>query len=211
MNAAAFLLLSLTGVAAVLDWMAVGTDRRQAEYVLKPLTMVGLILVALALDSPHDGARVAVVAALVLSMLGDVFLMLPRDLFVAGLASFLAAHVAYVVAIVIVGTGGGGLLAGLVLVAIGVALIGTRILAGARRDDPALVAPVALYLAVISVMVVTASGTGRFLAVAGALLFYASDAVLGWTKFVGDFGRSRVVVMVTYHLGQALLVLGLLS
>ena len=66
MNAAAFLLLSLTGVVAVLDWMAVATDRRRAEYVLKPLAMVGLILVALALDTSHDGARVAVIAALML-------------------------------------------------------------------------------------------------------------------------------------------------
>ena len=48
------------------------------------------------------------------------------------------------------------------------------------------------------------------LLVLGALLFYVSDAVLGWTRFVNDFPRSRVVVMTTYHLGQVGLVLALI-
>ena len=52
-------------------------------------------------------------------------------------------------------------------------------------------------------------GTGRITAIIGALLFAASDSVLGWTRFVSDFPRSRVVVMVTYHLAQFGLVLAL--
>jgi uncharacterized membrane protein YhhN len=209
-NAPAIVVLSLTAVVAVLDWLAVATDRRRAEYVLKPLVMVGLITTALTLDGVDPAVRVAVVVALVLSMAGDVFLMVPRNLFVAGLASFLAAHVAYVVAMLIVGSGGAGLVVGLVVVALAVLLLGTRILRGARAADPALVGPVALYLAVISAMVVAAAGTGATAVVAGAVLFYVSDAVLGWTRFVAQFRHSRVVVMVTYHVGQTLLVLGLL-
>ena len=37
------------------------------------------------------------VAALVLSLAGDVFLMLPKDLFVFGLGAFLLGHLAYIV------------------------------------------------------------------------------------------------------------------
>jgi len=210
MTASAVLLLALTAVVAVLDWFAVATGRRSAEHVLKPLTMVGLVAVALAMDSSDTGLRVVVIVALLLSLAGDVFLMLPRDLFVPGLASFLAAHVAYIIALFMVGALSGGFVVGLLGVAVAVALLGVRIVRGARAQDPALVAPVMAYLVVISLMVASAAGTGHWLALLGALLFYVSDAVLGWTRFVADFVNSRVVVMVTYHLGQALLVLGIL-
>jgi uncharacterized membrane protein YhhN len=209
-NAPAVVVLSLTAVVAVLDWLAVGTGRRPVEYVLKPLVMVGLVVTALTLDTPDEAVLIAVVVALVLSLAGDVFLMLPRDLFVPGLASFLAAHVAYIVAMVILGASGSGLVFGLVAVGLAIAVVGVRVLQGAKATDPALVGPVALYLAVISIMVATAAGTGLWLVVLGAVSFYVSDAVLGWTRFVSQFRHSRVVVMVTYHVGQALLVMGLL-
>lgn len=210
MNAATFLLLALAAVVAVGDWIAVSAGARVAEYVLKPLTMVVLILAALELDPSSDAARGALVVGLVLSLVGDVLLMVPADLFVPGLAAFLAAHVAYVVALWMLGVGAGGLLVGAVVVVVGALLVGRRILAGAAAADSGLVAPVTAYLAVISAMVVSALGVGAFFAVAGALLFYASDAVLGWTRFVSDFPRSRVVVMITYHLGQLGLVLALI-
>jgi uncharacterized membrane protein YhhN len=209
-NAATFLLLALAAVVAVGDWIAVSAGARVAEYVLKPLTMVVLILAALELDPSSDAARGALVVGLVLSLVGDVLLMVPADLFVPGLAAFLAAHVAYVVALWMLGVGAGGLLVGAVVVVVGALLVGRRILAGAAAADSGLVAPVTAYLAVISAMVVSALGVGAFFAVAGALLFYASDAVLGWTRFVSDFPRSRVVVMITYHLGQLGLVLALI-
>lgn len=211
MNGTAVVVLSLTVVLAVLDWLAVGTDRRSFEYLLKPLTMVGLVAVALTLDAPDVAVQVAVIVAVLLSLAGDVALMLPRDLFVAGLVAFLGAHVAYVVAMVLLGALGVGLVVALPLLGLAIATLGLRILRGAKAADPALVGPVALYLSVISVMVATAFGTGMFVVVVGALAFYASDAVLGWTRFVGEFARSRVVVMVTYHVGQILLVVGLLG
>jgi len=209
-NAGTFLLLTLFAVVVVADWIAVGAEARRAEYLLKPLAMVVLILAALELDPSSDAARGALVVGLVLSLVGDVLLMVPADLFVPGLAAFLAAHVAYVVALWMLGVGLGGLLVGLAVVVLGALLVGRRILAGAAATDHALVAPVTAYLAVISAMVVSALGVGAFFAVVGALLFYVSDAVLGWTRFVDDFPRSRVVVMTTYHLGQAGLVLALI-
>ena len=56
-----------------------------------------LIGCALALDPDDDAVRTWFVAALVLCLIGDVFLMLPQDLFVFGLASFLLGHLAYIV------------------------------------------------------------------------------------------------------------------
>lgn len=210
MNGTAFLLVALTAVLAVADWIAVSRGARVAEYVLKPLVMIGLLSVALTMDTSHGFARVAVVVAIVCSLAGDVFLMLPTDMFVPGLASFLVGHLAYVAAMLALGVSAGWLVAGLVVVALGVVTIGRQIVTAARATDRALAAPVTAYVGVISLMVVCAFGTARPLAIIGALSFYASDAVLGFTRFVRSFERDRIVVMVTYHVGQLLLVLSLL-
>ena len=61
----------------------------------------------------------------------------------------------------------------------------------------------------IGAMVVLAVGTWSTLAGLGALLFLASDTLLGWGRFVGSAPGGRVLVHVTYHVGQALLVLAL--
>ena len=210
MTAVAFVLLSLTAVVAVADWLAVANSQRLAEYILKPLVMVALIAVAATLDPSSDVARVMLIIGLVLSMVGDVCLMVPTDLFVAGLGAFLLAHVVYVIALISLGVSVGGLLIGMVLMAALAVVVGRRIVQGAARSDSALAGPVAAYIAVISVMVATAIGTGRFFAVVGAVLFATSDSVLGWTRFLSDFSRSRLIVMVTYHLGQIGLVLALI-
>jgi uncharacterized membrane protein YhhN len=209
MTAVAFVLLSLTAVVAVCDWLAVSNGQRMAEYVLKPLVMVALIAVALTIDPSSDFARAMLVIGLLLSLVGDVCLMVPADLFVAGLAAFLVAHVFYVIALIALGVSIGALIVGIALMGLVAVVIGRRIVQGAASTDAALAGPVAAYIAVISVMVASAIGTGRFFAIVGALLFGLSDSVLGWTRFIADLPRGRVIVMVTYHLGQIGLVLAL--
>jgi uncharacterized membrane protein YhhN len=83
-----------------------------------------------------------------------------------------------------------------------------RIIVGAvaQGDEPAFKGPVVAYMVVISAMVVAAFGTASPIAIVGAVLFYVSDAVLAWNKFVKPFRAGRLAVMVTYHLGQAGLV-----
>jgi uncharacterized membrane protein YhhN len=133
--------------------------------------------------------------------------MLPGDLFVPGLGSFLLAHVTYIVGLVLSGLEPVGVLVGLAVVAVAFALVGARIVAGVRRSEPALGPPVLAYMGVISAMLVCAIGTGAPLAIAGAVLFYASDALIGWGRFVEARPWGDLAVMVTYHLGQVLLVL----
>ena len=45
----------------------------------------------------------------------------------------------------------------------------------------------------------------------GAALFFVSDALIGWIRFVGDVRGSRVIIIVTYHVAQAMLTLALVS
>ena len=68
---------------------------------------------------------------------------------------------------------------------------------------------VVFYAAVISFMVVTSWGTAQWMAAVGASLFAISDWVLGYQRFVGPLPGGRVSVHVPYHVGQALLILGL--
>lgn len=209
MNAAAIVLLALTLVSAVIDWIAVRHGHQPMRYVFKPLTLVLLTATALALDPADPTVRTWFVVALVMSLAGDVFLMLPGDLFVPGLGSFLLAHVAYVVGLLLADVELVGIGVGLVVVANALQFVGRRIIAGAARSEPALRAPVVAYMVVISAMLVSAFGTLMPLAIAGAVLFYASDALIGWGRFVQAREGGDLAVMVTYHLGQVLLVLSL--
>lgn len=211
MNPVSWAGLATFAVAAAADWAAVGREQRAAEYVLKPLALAALVVVAGSVD-PGDGAmRAWFVAALTFSLAGDVFLMLPRDRFVAGLGSFLVAHVAYVVGLQAMSPSPGALAASAAAVALVAAPLGRRIVGGARAGGhDALVVPVVAYMVVISAMVASALAVTRPWAVAGAFLFYVSDALIGWSRFVAPFRGHRLAIMVTYHLGQAGLVLSLL-
>jgi uncharacterized membrane protein YhhN len=210
-NALAWAAFAAAVVFAVLDWVAVARNDKPLEYFAKPATMVALIVVALALDPTSSGRRGWFVAALLFSLAGDVFLMLPRDLFVAGLAAFLVGHICYVVGFWLDPPGALALVVSLVVVAVLVAPVATRIMGAVRRGEPELFGPVAAYIGVISVMLVSAIASGNATAAVGAALFTASDSMIAWNRFVQSFRAAPVGIMVTYHAAQALLVLSLLS
>ena len=53
------------------------------------------------------------------------------------------------------------------------------------------------------------SGAANAAAIAGALLFFASDGLIGETRFVAPRRYAPVAIMVTYHLALAALVVSL--
>ncbi|WP_240548516.1 lysoplasmalogenase [Paenibacillus lignilyticus] len=65
-----------------------------------------------------------------------------------------------------------------------------------------LIAPVLLYVTVISAMAWTAILTGNGYAVIGSLLFLASDSLLSWNMFVSDISHSDIWIMATYYAAQ---------
>ncbi len=216
MDGAAWVLVGVFLAVAALDWLAVQRRSKSLEYVAKPGCMVALIAAALVLDPADGAARVALVAALVLSMLGDVFLMLPGrqpdtpgpNLFVAGLASFLLGHIAFVVGFVLEGVEPGRWAIGLVPVALIVATVGRPVVAAVKAGvEPELTVPVTAYVTVISAMVLCAFGTLDGRAMAGAALFAGSDSLIAWERFIEKRPWGPLTIIVTYHLAQALLVL----
>jgi uncharacterized membrane protein YhhN len=237
MTTVAWVLLTLAAIAAVADWIAVAQRLRTVEYVCKPLTLALVIGVALALH-PVDGLRRAyVVAALVLSLAGDVFLMLPAgrkdeptagaagrvesrpastpttprfDPFLAGLGCFLVAHIDYVAAFRVGGPGLDRVALALLVVAPIALPLGTVIArALAASGQGAMRAPVIAYIAVISAMTASAVATGSLLATAGAWLFLASDALIAWNRFLRPLRWAPLAVIVTYHAAQVLLTVSL--
>jgi uncharacterized membrane protein YhhN len=208
-------------VCAALDWGAVEAGNKRREYVLKPLTTGLLVAAAVVLREAAEPSRWGLtVAALVFSLLGDVFLMLRRERFAAGLGCFLFAHIAYVAAFDTLRADAPAVVAGAVVLLAGSVLYGRLRRGMLARGQGELAVPVAAYNLAIGAMLVSAlvtpfrtewDGVHAALAIAGALLFMASDTLIGWTRFVGSFRRSEVAVMVTYHVAQVLLLLALLT
>ena len=211
MNPPAAVLLAGTAVAALADWFAVWRMLRRLEYVAKPAVMVGLVGVALALQPVSDAERAFFVAALALGLLSDIFLMLPRDMFLAGLVAALVEHLAYIAGFRTRELDPVLLAVATVVALISVAVFLPAIYRALRKTQPALVWPVFAYVAVFVVMVASAGGSGSLVALAGALLFFYSDAILAWNRFVRPLPMGRIVNIVPYHLGVALLVLSLLT
>ena len=211
MTGLAWGLLGASSVVAVADWVAVLRSSRSLEYVAKPAVMVGLIAVALALHPISAVERAFFIVALVLGLVSDVLLMLPRDMFLGGLVAALVEHVAY-----IAGFRAREFQLALLVVALLIALVSVAVFVppirrALRAARPKLVTPVIAYVAVFVVMVASAGGTGSLVALGGALLFFYSDAILAWNRFVKPIPLGRVVNIVPYHLGQALLVVSLVT
>ncbi len=159
--------------------------------------------------------------ALAFSLAGDVFLMLPKENFLGGLAAFLLAHLAYIV----------GLnreppprnLAALLIVLM-VTAVGFRIYRRLRaalleKGRTRYVVPVGVYAAVIAAMLISALWTlarpenvwpdaPSLLVSGGALLFFLSDTFLAWGRFIRPLPGGRALVHALYHLGQAAIIVG---
>lgn len=215
--------LVLTGLCALGDWVAVARRDERLEFVLKPLTMVLLFVATCFGDLGH--AKPWLLAALALGLVGDVALLFSSDeppqpgteaeldpAFLAGLGAFLLGHLAYLAAFAAHGLHGWQATAGVLVVAGATGLAMPKVLRGAHREGgTALTAVVATYAGVLALMVVFAFGTAAIATAIGAAVFLASDTTLAWNRFVQPMVRGRVIVIVTYHVAQLLIVVGLLN
>jgi uncharacterized membrane protein YhhN len=208
--------LTVAAIMAVIDWVGVVRGDQRLRWVGKPGVMGALIVAALFAQGAPSAVKAWFVVALVLSLVGDVALLLPERWFLAGLAAFLLAHLAYVAGMVQLDLHPPW---GAVIVLLAVAVVGRRILGAVRSDDPSLAVPVTLYLVVISAMAIVAWATAQPWLIVAAMLFFASDAMLGWGRFVtpapADGATASVVgplaVMISYHFAQACFVAFLLT
>lgn len=194
-----------------MDWWAVANRRSSLEYVCKPLASTAFLATAIAVDAAHGDTRTWFCIALACCVLGDVFLMLPGDRFVPGLASFLVAQLCFAVGLSPQVDDTLRLALGIVVVAVVATLLAGRFLrALVRAGRRSLAVPVGAYILAIGTMSAMAIGAGGGFGVVGAGLFFVSDALIAETRFVRPRPASPLVVMVTYHLAIAALVFSLL-
>ena len=211
-NANATLVFSL--VAAVICAFTLNMPPSLARSAAKTLAVAMLAVLALV-----QGGPLLLVAALALSAVGDAFLSRDGEKpFLGGLASFLLAHILYVP--LFLQSGGGSGLLGTEswrgAIALGLAAFAIVMLAALwRRVGPALRIPIAVYVAAILAMGISALTTSDTLVIGGAVLFMASDGLLAAEKFLlAAISPHRVwmryAVWALYYAAQFCITLGFL-
>ena len=148
-------------------------------------------------------------AGLACAWCGDMFLLgSSRQLFLAGLISFLLGHIAYVIAFSLHGLNDKWSLTTVFPVA-AVSVLVTVWLTPYLPED--MIVPVRAYTFVISLMVITAFGTrgagGPTLIPVGATLFYLSDLSVAAGQFIEPAFPNYVWGLPFYYTGQLLLAL----
>jgi uncharacterized membrane protein YhhN len=197
----AFSLITGLGTLALLaaEWR----DSQRGRAAIKPLASAGFVAAALAQGAPASGYGEAVLAALVFSWFGDM-LLIPRSprLFRAGIFAFLLGHVAFVAAFLVRGVSARVAVVALVVAAVAATVVGRWLL---RRVPPELKLSVLAYIAVISIMVASALGTGRALIALGAVAFYLSDLCVARDRFVAPGFVNRAWGLPLYYGAQLVL------
>jgi uncharacterized membrane protein YhhN len=194
----------LVTAVAVLG-LLVGEYRKSQlrKWICKPIASAGFVAAALANNAHTTRYGQAVLAALLLSFLGDI-LLIPKSkkIFQAGILAFLLGHVAFCYAFVVHGVhtmSFGGTIAVLVIVA---ALVGRWLL---RHVTGGMRIPVLAYIAVITTMVACAAGTRVPLIFAGAFAFYLSDLSVARDRFVAPGFINRLWGLPLYYGAQLVL------
>lgn len=179
-------------------------------YVFKPLTMVFIILLALQGARPDASLyKYAILAGLGFSLVGDIFLMLPLKRVIAGLVSFLVAHLCYIVAFSAnIPFSVSGFLPALFLLYVIIMFVVLFPHLGKMK------LPVLVYELVIVMMAWRAverwaqiGDTGALLALAGAILFVISDSAWATNQFVRRYKSAQVLILGSYFCAQWLIAL----
>ncbi|KAJ1665424.1 hypothetical protein EV178_003211 [Coemansia sp. RSA 1646] len=183
----AIVLASVYMIAICFSWANI-------KYMLKPA-----VTLLIAWPTAKGPSRAAFIG-LLLSALGDTFLMLPdqETMFVPGLLSFLATHILYVTAF--------DTTLRLSWMAVPFGLFAAAMVAnlydGVAKEGVAVQLGVAIYILTITLMAYKAALTQNALLIVGSLFFCVSDSILAWDKFLASYAWCEFGVMLTYYAAQ---------
>ncbi len=182
-------------------------ENRPGKAVVKPLASLGFLGLALTAGALANPWGILLLSGLAFCTAGDLFLLSrARNLFLAGLVSFLTGHVLYCAAFLMRGPAPTPVLIAVVVLVLPAAFVWRwlqpRLAAGMRG-------PVLAYVIVISLMLalsIGAPGTGvPGRVVAGAAAFYLSDIAVARDRFVAPGFGNRLWGLPLYYLGQLLI------
>jgi uncharacterized membrane protein YhhN len=199
------ILTLLAAASAVLQIWAEYHGPPLQIYIFKPLTMVFILLIAVRNARDYRAFYAyAIIAGLLFSLAGDVFLMLPTEQFVAGLVSFLMAHLFYIAAFT-----HGSRLRYSIGTLLPFVLYGIVIFVVLSPSLGEMKLPVLVYIVVILVMGWQAWERWQIIgqrvaliAVIGAILFIVSDSALAFNRFREPFELARALNLSTYFAAQ---------
>lgn len=197
LTAASGALCIAAGTGLLANWLV---------YLFKPLTTILIIVAAWRRGKDAPRQRRFILAGLVLSLAGDVFLLWPKEGFLFGLVSFLLAHLLYIVAFCIPVR-----FAAKPGFFIAYAVVAAGILSQLWGDVPsALRIPVVAYVIFLATMAAQAAvwwrsapaGSIASRAAIGGLLFMASDTLLAFNKFAAPLPLAPLWILATYWVAQ---------
>lgn len=203
----------MVAASATCAIVAAYRGERRSVFLFKPLTTILVIAAAAWVFAPaHPEYRTWILAALLSSLAGDVFLMLGDRTFLAGLASFLVAQLLYARAFTL----GVGFHAAQLPWLTPFAFFALVVVIALWKGLPGAVmrGAVVIYGAAIALMAWRAAArlqaptvplTSGALALAGACLFLASDATLAVNRFRRPSRLGKVVTEGTYWAAQFLI------
>ncbi|MBI5272266.1 MAG: lysoplasmalogenase [Burkholderiales bacterium] len=205
--------LAAAALCAVAAIAAESLGQRALFMALKPLTTALVIVWAWPRGADEPARQLALRAGLVLSWVGDVALLWPREGFLPGLVAFLLAHLAYLVVFGRARPAARGAARWVPFVAY--AAVAAAVLAHLWPGVPApLRGPVLAYVGALGTMAALSAGAwlaargtpveaAARLGAAGGLLFLVSDALLATHRFAGPVPMAGVGILATYWVAQA--------
>jgi len=207
---------------AALEALALWKKWTRLEYLAKPAVMV-VLFIWLWTSVGLDGAALWFGLGILLSLTGDILLMISLDrLFMVGLVAFLLAHLAYLVGfnIPIPEVSAWGFFLAIIIGLGGVRVMRRIIAPLSAKGQSRMRMPIIVYSVVISLMLLSAmmkltditwNANAAILVGVGAFLFYVSDIILAWHKFVAPIQNGRIYNIGAYHLGQITLIAGVIA
>lgn len=216
------------------DWLAVAFNWQKVKPIAKITAMILVILWTLTNASWTVNELILLLLLAQLSgLVGDIFLLLSHRWFLYGLSAFLVGHLFYIVLIIINLISSIGL--DFSLPSTRLSIVGAAVLWGIalwivysifkrdhfikHRNGKLFWVLVKLYIWVLSglmfltflrVFIQPGLTQKLWLLPMGGVLFFISDTLLAYDRFVSKVNRGQLWVHVSYHLGQISLAGGFL-
>jgi len=204
------LLSIIIAVSAILCIYGKYSNRTFQIYIFKPLTTILILTLAIIASLNLSGTyKYVIFAALLFSLFGDIFLMLP-DKFLQGLISFFVAHLLFLIAFFILGNSLTWWFA-VIFVLSGILIYKYLFQYLGRMKTP-----VFFYVLVIFAMAWRAwenyyliGNTATLMIAIGTVLFIISDANIALNKFRKPYISAEAIILSTYFASIWLLSLSL--